>query len=247
MIDVSETNTFPKELKIYINSYVKIKIKIDNKFINKSQHIDYITENCLYYSEHESFYRSIIEILEKEEILLYHATKILTRENVLRNGLEVNSWENYSAIMLNVFKKLGISASEIDEYIDLLDNRYKRKYKNYNRNPHLCFFSDMEQVDGESAGCEQFCENIGGELARQALFGKHSIYKLLKEKGEAVIVKFKISFKDFPEFSKEKIAGYFVKYYVAKYWLNTSYNIHFTDMIEKNVERNNILEIITYR
>ena len=98
-----------------------------------------------------------------------------------------------------------------------------------------------------TAGYEQFCENIGGELARDALkIDYPQIYRYLRENGDAILVKFKIPFIDIKSYDKDSSVYRFVAYFAGKYFWNYNYEIHFDGNTDKDIEPNNILEIIPY-
>lgn len=56
------------------------------------------------------------------------------------------------------------------------------------------------------AGYEQFCENIGGELARDALKNEYpQLYEYLRANGKAFLVKFKIPFSNIKDYNQDSI------------------------------------------
>lgn len=106
----------------------------------------------------------------------------------------------------------------------------------------------MGQIDQEgSAGCEQFCESIGGEIARWALKDCHpELYAPLKNKGEAFVMKFKMPFFDVVDFEKETILYQFVSHYAAKYFFDFNYDIQFTSITESDLTTTHGYEVPTY-
>ena len=78
---------------------------------------------------------------------------------------------------------------EIQKAVDIVKSEYNRKYAGYDRKAQVCFFTNMSMLEGEYAAYDQFCESIGGELARWALKDKYTdLYKPLKENGNIMQV-----------------------------------------------------------
>lgn len=184
--------------------------------------------------------------MEGYEIICYHSTKVLNTNCIMNNGLQPNEWNWYKQSLIKTFMELGINEDHLKRAMDLIKHEYDRKY--INREPALCFYSDLSLIgDGETAGYEQFCENIGGELARWSLKKKEpDIYKLLKENGEQVIVKFKLPFSDIVWHEKDTIVYQFVSHVAGKHFWNYKYQIQFDGITRKAVPSDNILELIPY-
>ena len=130
----------------------------------------------------------------------------------------------------------------------VIKKQYDWKYPIVDREPQLCFYSDVGLLRNDMyAGYEQFCENMGGELAKDALKKDFPrIYGYLRENGEAILVKFKIPFIDIENYDKDSIVYHFVAYFAGKYFWNYNYEIHFDGNTNKDIAPNNILEIIPY-
>lgn len=140
----------------------------------------------------------LIPLFEQHELVCFHSTKILDKDIILSDGLKTNKWNIYSRNITNTFRSLGVAENDIDEAIVAIKHKHDWKYTSYGRDPQLCFYSNIGLLRNDKyAGYEQFCENIGGELARKALKNDYpQIYRYLKENGDAVLVKFKIPFVD---------------------------------------------------
>lgn len=107
----------------------------------------------------------------------YHATKIFDKTLILKNGLKANDWNRYSGMLFNTYKKLGIGNADIIEIKTIIESEYIRKYTHINYTGHVCFFVILKMLDRDKGGYDQFCENIGGELARKALKEKYRLFK----------------------------------------------------------------------
>lgn len=253
MIDVSNIDSYPIELKKYIMSYLS---KMPSDFIAKikSKKIEYeidircAIEDYLGPWRAVSLYEDLVSLMDKYDLIVYHGTKMLNKTMVLENGLKVNDWNRYSTLLFDTFNLFGMSGNDINETMEYVESEYERKYSPYDIAPQLYFFSGLNLIDGDIVGYEQFCESIGGEIARWALEEKHlEKYKLLKDNGEAFIVKFKLAFTDVVSFQKDIIAYQFVSHYAAKEFFDFSYQVKFDGATTKDVPSNNILEIIPYK
>lgn len=251
VIDISNTETYPVELEVSILKYID-GLSQTTKDIIKQEKIEYSSdvrcaiENYLCPSRAESFYAQLIDIMEKYNLICYHSTKVLDINSILDKGLHPNEWKWYSQTLIDAFRNLDINEVDLIKAMDLVKHEYERKY--IEREPALCFFSDLSLIEEDgTAGYEQFCENIGGELARWALKKKEpSIYNLLKAKGRQIIVKFEISFSDVVWFQKEDIVYQFVCYVAAKYFWNYKYQIQFDGITRNEIKPNKIIELIPY-
>ncbi len=102
----------------------------------------------------------------------------------------------YRKNIINTLRQIGAKEKEITEVVEVIKRKYDWKYPLSDREPRLCFYSDISLLSEDmSAGYEQFCENIRGELARNALKEKYpDLYRYLRENGKAFLVKAKIPF-----------------------------------------------------
>lgn len=191
------------------------------------------------------FYNKLIEILEKHELICYHATKVKSKNVLLRNGLKINDWKIYSANLTAAYVNIGMVKEKIQEALDIIKCEYSRKYEELNRNAQLCFFSNLSMLKGEHATYDQFCENIGGELARWALKNKYpDLYGPLKENGKGCVVKFKMPYSKIADYEKDRIAYQFVIFYAGLYFWNKEYDIQFDGNTQYDVPPEDILDII---
>lgn len=65
---------------------------------------------------------------------------------------------------------------------EVIKQRYERKYSFNGREPQLCFYLSADPLrEAVETSYERFSENIGGELARQALKEDYTqLYRYLK-------------------------------------------------------------------
>ena len=129
----------------------------------------------------------------------------------------------------------------------IVKGEYNRKYAGHDRKAQVCFFTNMSMFEGEYAAYDQFCESIGGELARWALKDKYpNLYKPLKENGKSCIVKFKLPYANIADYEKDSTAYQFVIYYAGVYFWNKEYDIEFDGNTQFDVPPEDILDIIDY-
>ncbi|MBD5156936.1 MAG: hypothetical protein HDT13_04815 [Butyrivibrio sp.] len=253
LIDVSDTNAIPVDIEQKIMSYFALMSERTIADI-KNQKLEYDRDVLCAIEKYVSpytaydFYQELISLFDQYEIVCYHSTKILDKSIILLDGLKTNDWSTYSRNIINTFKRLNVKENNIGKAIKAIKKQYDWKYPSFDREPQLCFYSDVGQLSSDmTAGYEQFCENIGGELARDALkIDYPQIYRYLRENGDAILVKFKIPFIDVKSYDKVSVAYHFVAYFAGKYFWNYNYEIHFHGNTDKDIAPNNILEIIPY-
>lgn len=251
VIDVSCPSTYPAELEeVVVDFFSKLPDGIKTKI--KAEEIKYEVDVRIAIEDYagpykaEELYNKLIDIMKDCEIIVYHSTKVLNNSCFMNNGLKTNEWKWYEHTLSKALKELGINEEDLNKAIKLIKYEYKRKY--INREPTLCFFSDLSLVDNsEIAGYEQFCENIGGELARWALKEREpSIYKMLKDNGEQMIVKFKLLFSDIVWYHQDSILFQFISYVAGKYFWGYAYQVNFDGTTNVSVMPEKILEFIPY-
>ena len=236
LIDAVDLRTIPNEIEsIILADFSKLPNEIVNKIKNNNicdkNDVQYAIED--YYGPFsclsERFYKRLAFGMKSHELVLYHATKMLRKSQVLEQGLKINEWKDYSSFLIESLHSIGFDVQSKSKIMRLVEKEYKRKYSVMGRKSQLCFFSDMGQIDkGGGSGCEQFCENIGGEIAKWALKERYpELYAPLKNNGEAFVVKFRMPFTSVVDFDKETILYQFVSHYAAKYFFKLNFISNF--------------------
>ena len=253
LIDVSDIKTIPIEVEKKIwEKFTAMPRSITSKIkayeIKYNRDVNCAIENYIGPSSAYHFYEELISVFEQYDIVCYHSTKMLDENLILAAGLRTNEWDAYSKNIVNTLQTLGVGQHEIDQAIQVIKRKYDWKYPLHGRKPQLCFYSDTGLLSEDtSAGYEQFCENIGGELARDALKENYpQIYSYLRENGKAFIVKFKIPFSSIKDYNQDTIVYQFVAYFAGKYFWNYDYEIHFDGNTDRAIPASDILEIIPY-
>ena len=251
IIDVSECNTFPIEIKEVVIGYIAnlsddVRQKIACNKIERDIDVRCYIEDYMGPYTADALYHDVVAILSRCIIISYHATKILDETDIKRNGLHTNSWDWYSEMLTKSLAQLGVKQDKIEIALDLVNQEYLRKFRNNRDTSQVCFFSNMRLYDMKTeSGYSQFCENIGGELARWALEDEMpEVYEKLKNNGKAVVIKVALPFLDIVDYLKDYIAYQFISYYAAQYFWNYKYNIEFDCVSEKNVSSDKVMEVI---
>lgn len=253
MIDVADVKTIPVEVKdIILNSFESLPISVVNEI--KSTEIQYPCDVMCAIEDRYSprgninFYDKLISTLEKYDIVCFHSTKMLSKDCILEHGLKVNDWERYRNNLIMVYRTLGYTEDKIEKAIDIVNHEYKRKYSGEREGSQFYFYSNLSMLESEYAPAyDQFCESIGGELARWALKTQYpELYKPLKENGNGFVVKFKMPFANIAYYEKDSIAYHFVLYYAGVYFWNKEFEIEFDGNTQCNIPPEDILEIIQY-
>lgn len=253
LIDVSDERTIPigaeqKILERFTSMQDSVISRLKAKKIKYGHDVTCAIENYIGPGSAYDFYQELILLFNQYQIVCYHSTKILDRNRLLSGGLKTNEWDTYSQNIADTLRKLGVGEGEVAQSIEVIKRHYDWKYPLYDREPQLCFYSDTGMLsEGMSAGYEKFCENIGGELAQDALKTDYpKLYKYLRENGEALLVKFKIPFSNIKEYNQDSIIFQFVAYFAGKYFWNYDYKIHFDGNTDKAIPEDDILELIPY-
>ena len=252
LIDVSDVSTIPVEVKYKIyQSFSALSKETVNNI--KSQDI-HCKGDIICVIDRYGFYKNayssdeVADILEKYDIICYHATKVSSKSMLLSDGLKTNDWSVYCSNLKNAYKNAEFSENKIQEALCIVKSEYNRKYVSYDRNAQLRFFNNLLMFERRGvAAYDQFCENIGGEMARKALKNNYpELYKPLKEKGKGCVVKFRLPFAMIADYDKNSIAYQFVIYYAGVYFWNKEYDIEFDGNTQSDVPPEDILDIIDY-
>lgn len=250
LIDSENPSTYPFEMQEIVYRYIAKRLSsVENQIkiapLQYDSDVRCAIEDYLRPFKADELYQKLYEIMEDKEIVCYHATRVYDW-NQIKKGLQTNDWEQYSASMREALFNLNVS--NINEAISRIHKEYERKYLITDRQPQLCFFSGLQLANGgEYADYDQFCENIGGELARWALQETMpEVFHILKNNGVPIIIEFKLPFVNIMDHQKENILYQFISYYAAKYFWNWDYTVKFDATTSKNAAPEQILEIIKY-
>lgn len=251
LIEADNPSTYPHIMQSVVYQYISdnlssVEAQIKEKTLDNDSDVHCAIENYLLPYKAESLYHDLLKIVTDYEIACYHATKVLDRRQISDHGLKVNEWSGYSEVLRKALDDLNVE--DADEVMECVHKEYERKYGCVGFDPRLCFFSSLDLVDGGNfAGYDQFCQNIGGELARWALADTlPEAFQILKRNGSQLIVKFSLPFRDIATYQQDTILYQFVCYYAAKYFWGWDYAVQYDGMTYKNVAPNHILELIEY-
>lgn len=208
IIDVSDISTIPMEIEQKIlgrfqEMHHNIVSKIKAYKIEYDKDVNCAIEEYMGPSAAYHFYRELCVLFDQYEMVCYHSTKTLNENIILSSGLQTNEWDTYSTHIIKTLHTLEVSEEEITQVVEAIKKKYDWKYLSHGREPQLCFYSDTGLLSEDMhAGYEQFCENIGGELARDALKNEYpQLYEYLRANGKAFLVKFKIPFSNIKDYN----------------------------------------------
>lgn len=252
IIEINHPETYPNELHRIIENYLSLLPHEQYERLKQTEiscDSDVITAlgEIIRPVVCSKLYEDVLNILEKYEMMCYHATKVFDKDSIIQNGLKLNTWEWYKDTFLNALMGIGFNASEINEIIEIVKREYDRKY--WGRDEAICFFQDINDLEKlQGAGYDQFCESIGGEIARWALKKDTymHIYNRLRTFGDAIIVKFKLPIIDIAFFRKDNVAFNFICFYVAKILWDYRLDIAFDGMTQMDVASDRIIELIPF-
>lgn len=181
-------------------------------------------------------------------MVCYHSTKILDKNIILSDGLGTNEWDTYSKNIIKTLRILEVAEKDIVQVHEAIKRTYDWKYFFEWKGTTVIFYSDTDLLSEDmGAKYEQFCENIGDELARQALKKAYpQLYRYLRENGEAFLVKFRIPFTNIKDYLKYSIIYQFVAYFAGSNFGNYNYEIYFDGDTDKAIMPSDILELIPY-
>ena len=251
LIDTENPSTYPSAMQETVYQYIAdnlshIEAQVKENIVENDSDVRCAIENYLSPFKAESLYAQLLKNMAEHEMICYHATKALDQKQIMKSGLRASKWSLYSVSLRKTLEVLG--AEDVDSIIDCVHKEYERKHQPVNYKPQLCFFSGLNFADGgDYAGYDQFCQNIGGELARWALKDTMpKAYYLLKNNGIQLIVKFILPFADIAAYQQETILYQFVCYYAAQYFWGWKYTVQFEGRTSKDISPEQILELIEY-
>ena len=248
MIDLTDYRTIPPAVGIAVRSFVDRLPNISTLTQDNPPLYDSMVrsrlENYIRPYRIPDIYNTLENILDREEVVCYHATKVLFPANIKRKGLRTNDWERYSKDIKKALIGSGVGSAKIEE--TLLCLKHEKERKDFDCKNRLCFFANPISFEVEDApGYDQFCQNVGGELAQWSLKEyMPDVYNILRDSGESVLVKFSIPFNWIADYEKESIIAHFIYHEAAAYIWNYLYAIEFDGTLFQDVPASSIIEII---
>lgn len=249
MIDLTDYKTIPSEVGFIVREFVdQLPNKgslIQDEIPPSNIEVRCRLEDYFRPSSVPALYESLASILESEEIIVYHATKVLSPDKIKYEGLRINSWEHYSNYVNEAFIKGGIS--EVETEVALHHIKTEKKRRDHFGQDVLCYFANrISFSEEERTGYLHFCQNIGGELARNALEKTMpSLYKVLCDSGESVLVKFSIPFSWIADYEIEDKITHFIYHIAASYLWNYMFDIEFDGSLFQDVPASSIIDVIS--
>lgn len=247
MIDLTDYSTIPPAVRSVVRSFVdrfpnKNDLMQDEPPLYDSM-VQRRLENNIRAYRAQDLYETLGSILDQEELICYHATKVLSPAKIKSVGLRTNDWERYSNDIKEALLEGGVDSTDIEEVLKSL--KHEKERKDFDCKNRLCFFANPISFAVEDAlGYDQFCQNIGGELARWPLKDyMPTVYSILRDSGQSLLVKFSIPFNWIADFEREGIIAHFIYHEAAAYLWNYSYDIEFDGTLFQDVPASAIMEV----
>lgn len=250
LIDVSNPKTFPCHLRSIVYEFIsslpqEIKEDIRDRTVLNSKEAQLAIENYMAPGKADTLFNDIIRELSEHSMICYHATRIIDDQSIFKNGLYTNDWDRYCKLLKDAFKLIGINEVDAMDACGIIEKNYNRKF--VSTTPQICFFSPLKLLNANKGNerYDQFCESIGGELARDSLEDNMpEVYQRLKMSGKGCVIKIALPFIDMINAYQEKVAFQFISYYSAEFFWNFECEIEYDCVCEKDVTPDQILEVI---
>lgn len=249
VIDLTKIHTFSEDIINELDKY--LRSLSNNKKLNLIKMCEKSDEDKtsvleklfpLQFSTTECDY--FIPLFDRHQIILYHATKVIDPDSIKKTGLLTNDWNRYCENMIQTFQYLNVREEQIREAMGILQKEYKDKYLLCN--PQVCMFTIIDELQSTTNGFEMYSECIGGELATVLRYKMPTVFNLLKEHGQTIVVKCAVPFKNITSARKDIIIIKVIRHYIAKQLWGYYYPIQLSCETEKDIQPNNILDVIHY-
>lgn len=243
-ICVDNPATFPKLVEKEIankQSTINTYLHQFNKHSNEEILRAFERSDFYYNEELEILLQQVKTILEDWLFEGFHNTRVLKKCDLIETGLQLLFPESYLSSMHSSLNQLGIDEFKISKACSLieqyLDNNQEGRVEN------LSIFAPYSL----NQRYWMYAKSIGGEVCENAISDYCSdVYSKLCSNGFPVTVKFVYPFRDIEDCRKETIALEFIKYYVARLFLNCNYAIEFDAILIKPVKSQDIIELIDF-
>lgn len=218
LIKLFKKETYTKEILDIKNSLLCLSEDILNELKSTESVRDYIRMAILHKNSHmEKLINTLIDEMNKQDIVAYHCTRILHPEEIQNAGL-IFSDERYIDSLKNSMSEVGIDCCRIDKVISVVKHERDRWNigNENNRKNEVCFFFDMDYYKEY----DKFLAVYGGEFMEFGLSshldkgGSYNVYKDIIMIGKPYIVEFSIPYKWLNKYKQEDIARYMIEEWI---------------------------------
>lgn len=251
MINVERITTIPSEIQRSVAKYIntlpaEVLSEIKSRNVNHDNDVRCAVERYMTAYKAPGLYGEISSCLQQHSIQCFHATRVLNKRDILNCGLIANDWNRYSMLLKATLETLGVPEDEITKALQCVWHEYRSKF--LEPRPQICFFTPMNLICSEDvASYDQFCQNIGGELARRPLSVEMpEVYQVFKQAGYPIVVEFDLPFSDIADYDIDRIIYCFVTYYAGIAIWGKEYPIEFDGSTKGDVAPSRILKIHDY-
>lgn len=247
MIDFSNPNTFPKELKNWRTDFEKIilrRINTDN--IKECWQIKRQLQDIRI--DESKLVTDFVAQNMETEIAVCHCTRILDENDYWKYGLVIAGGENNTEEkrLRKLLVDIGLAGDKIEEVFSHVYNLWNRDKEFRTKSVH--FFIDKNQVYRDDQ-LNNFASSLGGEILRWSLEAidselyKKEPYKRLWIMGSPSVITFKVKLCDIHETCRNSLIAEIVKYNITKELFGYGYEFDFTGMTVGDVPPKNIISI----
>lgn len=240
MIDIENVVMYPPFISDIVHESIE-QLKAfygDLKFDEIWEYGKYIENTGEQYRLLEPMIIQCCKQLEECKLTSYHATRVISKEEILNEGIVKSDNYYYIDRIRNLCCRLNFPRDCIDELIQKCQRFFQR---DSNRRGTVHFFSCKSICDTYL----RFADNLGGEIVDFALNSDFSIspYDRLIEFGKPILIKFAYSFSDVAPTCKDSIALELIKVKIINILFNELYLPKFDGWVNASIPARDILTI----
>ena len=249
LIDVANTGSFPEESRKTIVDYFRAMPKsvldeLSQHQIKSPRDVKCSLQKLFQSIDPLPLIQKINSDLATAKVIFYHATRLISRNDLHPDGIKVPTWEHYKEYLARYLRQHHVSDDEINKALNLILVGHRNKNQPFET---IHFFTPIDMIYmNDDTGFDVYCENIGGELARWALeYKMPHILRLLKDGGEPLILRFILPHKNILSTRRDVMTECFIYHVASKLLWDFNYPICFDAMTQFNIPFSDILEIIS--
>ena len=166
-IDIGNISTFPKELVNCINNDIYVFEKYNLGKAVEDDTVECMLAPSQIYDDRELMilHDNVFNILMNHRLVGYHVSRILTVDDIWKNGLIMLEFDSYSRRIIDVLRKHQIDENVIKISLEEIRRMYDGALGE--RKNRVCFFAPKPKLyDGNF---DIFGVNYGGDIAERAL------------------------------------------------------------------------------
>lgn len=239
---VDDLSTYPEALKALFTEYLPIlheyfeDVEIYDYY---DAHIAFDATVFLLNPKLDELFHRAWNILRDWKIYAYHNTRVISVEEVEKQGLMVLEPDVYRKRMRDIF-----SGSPFASETDSLLARFEPFLSDVRgqRTGLLAFFVPYHLVHDYN----KFVGNVGGEVSEFAFYNRLDVLGYLSDVGIPVTVEFTVPLTQIVSYRHEMILSELIRKFYCETQLNFEYWVGFDAATEHAIDPENILRVIPY-